>query len=73
VTFFAGFVEQRVDVGDGVELRVRLGGDGPPVVLLHGHPRTHTTWHRGAPLLAAAGPGPPAGFRRVPRDRAAGR
>jgi haloacetate dehalogenase len=25
------------------------------VVLLHGHPRTHTTWHRVAPLLAAAG------------------
>ena len=55
MTFFAGFVERRVDVGDGVELRVRLGGDGPPVVLLHGHPRTHTTWHRVAPLLAAAG------------------
>jgi haloacetate dehalogenase len=25
------------------------------VVLLHGHPRTHTTWHRVAPRLAAAG------------------
>ena len=25
------------------------------VVLLHGHPRTHTTWHRVAPLLVAAG------------------
>lgn len=25
------------------------------VVLLHGHPRTHTTWHRVAPLLAARG------------------
>jgi haloacetate dehalogenase len=24
-------------------------------VLLHGHPRTHTTWHRVAPLLVAAG------------------
>jgi haloacetate dehalogenase len=24
-------------------------------VLLHGHPRTHTTWHRVAPRLAAAG------------------
>jgi haloacetate dehalogenase len=33
-------------------LRVRHGGEGPPVVLLHGHPRTHTTWHRVAPLLA---------------------
>jgi haloacetate dehalogenase len=36
-------------------LRVRTGGSGPPVVLLHGHPRTHTTWHLVAPLLAAAG------------------
>ena len=24
-------------------------------MLLHGHPRSHTTWHRVAPLLAAAG------------------
>jgi haloacetate dehalogenase len=55
VGFFAGFDESRVDVGNGVELRVRTGGSGPPVLLLHGHPRTHTTWHRVAPLLAAAG------------------
>lgn len=33
-------------------LRVRHGGSGPPVLLLHGHPRTHVTWHRVAPLLA---------------------
>jgi haloacetate dehalogenase len=31
---------------------VRHGGSGPAVLLLHGHPRTHTTWHRVAPLLA---------------------
>jgi haloacetate dehalogenase len=55
VAFFEGFEEQRIDVGDGVVLRVRVGGSGPPVVLLHGHPRTHTTWHRVAPLLVAAG------------------
>jgi haloacetate dehalogenase len=53
--FFTGFEESRVDVGDGVVLRVRAGGEGPPVVLLHGHPRTHTTWHVVAPLLVAAG------------------
>ena len=51
-TFFDGFELDRVDVGD-VVLRVRHGGEGPPVVLLHGHPRTHATWHRVAPLLAA--------------------
>jgi haloacetate dehalogenase len=53
--FFEGFTEERVDVGGGVVLRVRHGGDGPPVVLLHGHPRTHTSWHRVAPRLVAAG------------------
>jgi len=35
----------------GAKLRVRVGGSGPPVLLLHGHPRTHTTWHKVAPLL----------------------
>jgi haloacetate dehalogenase len=33
-------------------LRVRYGGTGPPILLLHGHPRTHATWHRVAPVLA---------------------
>jgi haloacetate dehalogenase len=48
---FEGFALEFVDVGD-VTLRVRHGGKGRPVVLLHGHPRTHATWHRLAPQLA---------------------
>jgi haloacetate dehalogenase len=48
---FEGFALEYVDVGE-VTLRVRHGGQGSPVVLLHGHPRTHTTWHRLAPRLA---------------------
>ncbi|MER5701918.1 alpha/beta hydrolase [Micromonospora sp. NPDC002296] len=48
---FEGFALEEIDVGE-VRLRVRHGGSGPPVVLLHGHPRTHATWHRVAPLLA---------------------
>lgn len=52
---FDGFRQSWVSVAEGVDLRVRTGGCGPPVVLLHGHPRTHTTWHRVAPLLVAAG------------------
>jgi haloacetate dehalogenase len=47
---FEGFSLERVDVGEAV-LRVRHGGSGPPLLLLHGHPRTHTTWHRVAPVL----------------------
>jgi haloacetate dehalogenase len=52
--FFDGFALDHVNVGEAV-LRVRHGGSGPPVVLLHGHPRTHTTWHGVAPRLVDAG------------------
>jgi haloacetate dehalogenase len=48
---FENFTLQHIDTGEAT-LRVRHGGDGPPVVLLHGHPRTHATWNRVAPLLA---------------------
>ncbi|SNT47878.1 haloacetate dehalogenase [Asanoa hainanensis] len=48
---FDGFELDRVHL-DEVTLRVRYGGAGTPVVLLHGHPRTHTTWHEVAPRLA---------------------
>lgn len=48
--FFEDFACDRVDIGEAV-LRVRHGGSGPPVVLLHGHPRTHATWHRVAGRL----------------------
>jgi haloacetate dehalogenase len=48
---FVGFTLERIDTGQA-ELRVRHGGSGPAVLLLHGHPRTHATWHKVAPLLA---------------------
>ena len=48
---FDGFALDHLELGD-VTLRVRHGGSGPPLLLLHGHPRTHVTWHRVAPLLA---------------------
>jgi haloacetate dehalogenase len=50
---FEGFRDEQVDVGD-VTLRVRHGGRGPAVVLLHGHPRTSATWWQVAPALADA-------------------
>jgi haloacetate dehalogenase len=37
---------------EGVRLRVRRAGAGPPLLLLHGHPQTHAMWHRVAPALA---------------------
>lgn len=49
---FEGFTLETVELPDAT-LRVRHGGQGSPVLLLHGHPRTHATWHRVAPLLAA--------------------
>jgi haloacetate dehalogenase len=52
---FTDFDEWDAEVSVGVVLHGRSGGEGPPVLLLHGHPRTHTTWHRVAPILAAAG------------------
>ncbi len=50
---FEGFTLETVELPDAT-LRVRHGGQGSPVLLLHGHPRTHATWHRVAPLLAAS-------------------
>jgi haloacetate dehalogenase len=29
-----------------------MGGSGPPLLLLHGHPQTHVIWHKVAPDLA---------------------
>jgi haloacetate dehalogenase len=51
LTFFDGFELGRAEVGD-VELRYRVGGSGPPLLLLHGHPQTHAMWHAVAPVLA---------------------
>jgi haloacetate dehalogenase len=48
---FEDFTLEHVDVGEAT-LRVRHGGRGTPIVLLHGHPRTHVTWHRVAAALA---------------------
>lgn len=31
----------------------RIGGKGPPLLLIHGYPQTHVMWHRVAPALAA--------------------
>lgn len=48
---FEGFELSRIDVGEAV-LRVRHGGSGPPLLLLHGYPETHMMWAKVAPDLA---------------------
>lgn len=46
-----GFRWQDIDAG-GVRIRTAIGGAGPPLLLLHGHPQTHLTWYKVAPELA---------------------
>jgi haloacetate dehalogenase len=49
---FDGFELSFLDTAEAT-IRVRHGGSGPPILLLHGHPQTHAMWHRVAPALAA--------------------
>ncbi|MCW2619306.1 MAG: dehH [Modestobacter sp.] len=48
---FDGFELSRIGVGE-VTLRVRVGGAGPPLLLLHGYPETHLMWGEVAGDLA---------------------
>jgi haloacetate dehalogenase len=47
----SGFTADRIDAG-GIAINLERGGDGPPVLLLHGYPQTHVMWRRVAPALA---------------------
>jgi len=49
--WFDGFTVERRRV-NGIDLNVRHGGKGTPLLLLHGFPQTHAIWHRIAPRLA---------------------
>jgi len=48
---FDGFDTRSLDTARG-EIHARVGGSGPPLLLLHGYPETHLMWHAAAPLLA---------------------
>jgi haloacetate dehalogenase len=48
---FEGFKVTAIDSGV-TTIRVRHGGSGPPLLLLHGIPETHLMWHKVAPRLA---------------------
>lgn len=48
---FPGFASHYVDTEAG-RIFLRQGGEGPPLLLLHGFPQSHVMWHKVAPTLA---------------------
>ncbi len=48
---FPGFAVRDLETR-GARIHARVGGSGPPVLLLHGYPQTHAIWHRMAAPLA---------------------
>lgn len=48
---YPGFAERRIKTS-GAEIFLRTGGEGPPLLLLHGYPQTHVIWHKMAAELA---------------------
>ena len=48
---FEGFEVRDFDT-PGARIHGRVGGKGPPLLLLHGNPLTHVMWHKIAPRLA---------------------
>jgi haloacetate dehalogenase len=48
---FKGFKSQKIQT-TGATINVVSGGQGPPLLLLHGNPETHVMWHKIAPRLA---------------------
>ena len=50
---FNGFKHVQIQTSDPqVMINLRYGGKGPGLLLLHGNPLTHATWHKIAPRLA---------------------
>jgi haloacetate dehalogenase len=48
---FPGFEKRRIKTS-GATINLEVGGEGPPVLLLHGYPQTHALWHKVARKLA---------------------
>jgi len=49
---FPGFQHLSLPTADGVRIHLTMGGTGPALLLLHGHPQTRAIWHKVAPALA---------------------
>ena len=49
---FPGFVHHQTEVSAGLHISAMVGGQGPGLLLLHGHPQTLAIWHKVAPKLA---------------------
>src|SRR6185437_735262 len=48
---FEGFTRTEIQTR-GARIHLRHGGSGPPLLLLHGNPLTHVSWHAVAARLA---------------------
>ena len=51
MSLFPGFIRKRIRTSEAL-INLVAGGEGPPVLLLHGYPQTHAIWHKVAPALA---------------------
>ena len=51
-SLYPDFETRDIETDTGVQIRIRTGGQGAPLLLLHGHPQTHAIWHKVAPVLA---------------------
>ncbi|MEX2650204.1 MAG: alpha/beta hydrolase [Alphaproteobacteria bacterium] len=51
-SLFGAFRFERRKVATGVAIAFRIGGEGPPLLLLHGMPQSHVMWAKVAPRLA---------------------
>lgn len=45
-------LEQRKCKVNHIDISYRTTGQGPALLMLHGHPQTHMMWHKVAPALA---------------------
>ena len=45
------FISKKIKTTDAL-INTKVGGTGPPILLMHGYPQTHLMWHKIAPQLS---------------------